>query len=503
MKRRLAATACLMLFCAVFCRPLFSQQAADSHPLDRHLSEHYRDDLDGLLKRRYVRVLTSLNRTNFFLHNGRAFGYEYEMLKDYEKFLNRGQKKKDLAVVFEFIPCARDELIPKLVNGYGDIAAAGLTITASRRRRADFTDPYLTGIDEVVVTHRRAGKLGRLEDLAGQRVFVRKSSSYYESLTALNKKLTGAGKPPVRIVAADENLETEDILEMVNTGAIKITISDSHIAKIWSRIFHSLVVYKDLKLRSGGNIAYMIRKNSPRLKASLNTFLKDHRRGTLLGNIYFKRYYEQNPWIKNPVSTELNRTLLKYKGLFKKYADRYGFDWPLIAALAYQESGFDNTKKNKSGAIGIMQVLPSTGRDKNIGILNVHKLENNIHAGVKYFAFLRKRYFSDPDIRPRNQVRFALAAYNAGPANIQRVRARTRQMGLDPNRWFRNVEIGALEVIGQETVRYVSNINKYYLIYRFELQVAQNRQKEMQGIEQKKGRFSPCKSQTGIAADER
>ena len=482
MQLRLVATLCLMLFFAAVCPPLFSQPSADSHPLGHHLTERYRDDLDGLLKRRYIRVLTSLNRTNFFLHDGKGFGYEYEMLKDYEKFLNRGRKPKDLPVVFEFIPCVRDALLPKLVQGYGDIAAAGLTITPARLRRVDFTDAYLTGIDEVVVTHQRAKKLHRIEDLSGRRVFVRKSSSYYESLTAFNKKLIAAGKAPVRIVAADENLETEDILEMVNTGAIKITVSDSNIAGIWSKIFHHLVVYNNLKLRRGGKIAFMIRKNSPQLKASLNAFLKDHRRGTLLGNIYFKRYYEKNPWIKTPLGAELDRTLLKYSKLFKKYADRYGFDWLLIAALAYQESGFNNTRKNKSGAVGIMQILPSTARDKHIGIRNVHRLENNIHAGVKYLDFLRKRYFSDPAIRPRDRVRFALAAYNAGPANIQHARTVTRKMGLNPNRWFRNVEFGTLKVVGQETVRYVSNINKYYLIYRFELKILQNRQKEMQQI---------------------
>lgn len=135
MKRRLAAIVCLMLLDAVFSPSLFSQPPAAPHPLGRHLSKRYREDLDGLLKRRYVRVLTTLNRTNFSLHDGRAFGYEYEILKGYEKFLNQGRGKKNLAVVFEFIPCTRNELIPRLVQGYGDIAAAGLTITAPRRGR--------------------------------------------------------------------------------------------------------------------------------------------------------------------------------------------------------------------------------------------------------------------------------------------------------------------------------------------------------------------------------
>ena len=482
MKRSLVICACLAFFTGFFSLPLAGQQSSTSHPLDNHLSDSYKEDLDGLLKRRYIRVLTTLSQTNFFLHDGRFFGHEYEIVKGYEKKLNKGKKSKDLHTVIEFIPANRDELIDKLVGGYGDIAAAGLIITDSRRRLADFTIPYLTGVDEVIVTHKLAFIPSTIEDLAGRKVFVRKSSSYYESLTAFNKKLRKSGKRPVEVIAADENLETEDILELVNTGAVDFTVSDSHIANIWSVIFPNLVIRNDLKLRSGGEIAWMIRKNSPKLKASLNAFLKQRQKGTLLGNIYFKRYYEKNAWIKTPLSSDRNKTLLKYTKLLKKYADQYGFDWLLIAALAYQESRLDHAKKNKSGAIGLMQVLPSTGKDKNIGIRNVHLLENNIHAGVKYLAFLREKYFSDAGIRPRDQVRLALAAYNAGPGKIQRVRSKTKQMGLDPNRWFRNVELATLKMVGQETVRYVSNINKYYVIYRFTSKVSQTREKEIKEI---------------------
>ena len=465
--------------------PVSGQQPPGSHPLGSHQANSYKEDLDGLLKRRYIRVLTTLNQTNFFLHHGRFFGYEYEIVKGWEKELNTGKKGKDLHTVVEFIPVNRDELIAKLVAGYGDIAAAGLTITDSRRQLADFTIPYLTGVDEVIVTHKQAFKPRTIEELAGRRVFVRKSSSYYESLSALNKKLRKAGKRPVKIIAADENLETEDILELVNTGAVEFTVSDSHIANIWTGIFSNLVIHKELKLRSGGEIAWMVRKNSPKLKASLNAFLKQRQKGTLLGNIYFKRYYEKNAWIKTPLSSDRNKTLLKYTKLLKKYADQYGFDWLLIAALAYQESRLDHAKKNKSGAIGLMQVLPSTGKDKNIGVRNVHLLENNIHAGVKYLAFLREKYFNDAGIRPRDQVRLALAAYNAGPGKIQRVRSKTKQMGLDPNRWFRNVELATLKMVGQETVRYVSNINKYYVIYRFTSKVSETREKEIKEIGKK------------------
>jgi membrane-bound lytic murein transglycosylase MltF len=462
--------------------PLFGEKNSISHQLDSHLSEKYKDDLDGLMAKRYIRVLTTLNKTNFFLHKGKPFGYEYALLREYEKFLNEGVKRRELRVVVEFIPVSRDRLISGLVEGYGDIAAAGLTITKERLKQVDFTIPYWFGIDEVLVTHKRVKPPQILEDLSGQRIYVRRSSSYYESLMELNRSLKKQRKPPVKIVIADENLETEDILELVNAGVIEMTVSDSHIATIWSGLLKNLVVHEEIKLRSDSKIAWMVRKNNPQLKASLNKFLKKHRKGTRLGNIYFQRYYEKNPWIKNPLGREDKKKLDQYRSLFQKYAKQYGFDWLLIMAMAYQESRLDNSKKSRSGAVGIMQVRPETAKDKNIGIRNVHLLENNIHAGVKYLAFLRDRYFKDEAIRQRDRVRLALASYNAGPAKIRRARRLAQVKGLNPNRWFRNVELATLQSVGREPVRYVSNINKYYVTYQLAEETADIREKAKKKI---------------------
>ncbi|GBD95915.1 MAG TPA: transporter substrate-binding domain-containing protein [Nitrospirae bacterium] len=454
-------------------------------PLSSHFKEQYTDDLDGLLERHYIRVLTPFNKTNFYISGKTLYGFEYSLLKDFEKFLNKGTTRRDLKVVIEFIPVSRDQLIPALVNGYGDIAAAGLTITPERLKQVDFTDPYLTGIDELVVVNKNVRTIKNFKDLSGHKIFVRPSSSYYESLLSLNRKFKKMKLRPVRIIKADENLETEDILELVNSGAIKITIADSHIAKIWSRVFKNIHVLKNIKVRESGKIAWMVRKNNPRLKERLNKFVKSHRKGTRLGNIYFNRYYKDTKWIRNPLSLIESRKIQQHIKLFRKYSEQYGIDWMLIMALAYQESGLDNNKKSHAGAVGIMQVRPETAADRKIGIKNIYLLENNIHAGVKYLAFLRDRYFSSEDIRERDRIRFALAAYNAGPARIQKIRKRAGKMGLDPNRWFRNTELAALKYIGQETVRYVSNINKYYLIFRFALDTEKLRNSEKKKLAQR------------------
>jgi membrane-bound lytic murein transglycosylase MltF len=247
-----------------------------------------------------------------------------------------------------------------------------------------------------------------------------------------------------------------------------MTIADNILAEIWSGVFDNLKVHSDLKIRTGSEIAWMVRKDNPELKKSLDVFLKGHRKGTRLGNIYFNRYFEQNKWIRNPLTTQGLERQRQYTKLFKKYASEYRFDWLLIMALAYQESGLNNDKMSPSGAVGILQVRPSTAADRKINIPDVAILENNVHAGVKYLALLRDRYFKDDMINERNRIRLSLAAYNAGPKKIRRAQRLAEEMGLDRHRWFRNVEIATLRLVGQETVQYVSNINKYYVLFKLQ-----------------------------------
>jgi membrane-bound lytic murein transglycosylase MltF len=179
----------------------------------------------------------------------------------------------------------------------------------------------------------------------------------------------------------------------------------------------------------------------------------------------FKRYYENTQWIKNPLSDEARARLKALLGLFRKYAGQFGFDTLAVVAQAYQESKLDHGAKSHVGAVGIMQLLPSTAADTNVGIRDINAVEDNIHAGVKYLAFLRERYFNDPQIKEEDRVAFVWAAYNAGPAKVRRMRETAAEMGLDPNVWFNNVEMAAGKLVGRETVHYVGNIFKYYVAY--------------------------------------
>ena len=247
-------------------------------------------------------------------------------------------------------------------------------------------------------------------------------------------------------------------------------------------MFPDIVIRKDLKINSEGNIAWAVRKDNQKLLSSLNAFIQKNKKGTLLGNILFKKYYQNSKWIKNPVTETERKKLNHLIGLFKKYGDRYDFNFLKLSAQAYQESGLDNSKRSLIGAIGIMQVLPRTASDKHINIKNIHLLENNIHAGTKYLNFLRTRYFSSPEIEPADRVYFSWAAYNAGPARIYKIRKEAVKRGFNPDKWFFNVEKIASEIIGSETVDYVANINKYFVAYQLYFDINQQRSRTIKSF---------------------
>ena len=438
---------------------------ADLKRIAPRLSAESTDDLDVMRQRGVIRVLVSYKKTEYFIVNGQQRGFEYELMEQFERYINKGDKKGQLHIDVVYIPVPFGSLLSSLVKGRGDIAAAGLTITPERREKVAFTKPYVRNVSEIVVTHKDDDSIHSLADLSGRIVYVLSGSSYVQHLMALSDKFKEEGRPPVYIIESDPYLGTEDILELVNAGIVELTVADNHIAHLWSNVLPDIKLHEDVAVNTDGEIAWAVRKDNPRIRATLDDFLRSHRKGTKLGNVLFKRYYENTRWIQNPLSENSQKKLEQYHALFQKYSDEYRFDWLLIAALAYQESRLDPKKKSHRGAVGIMQIKPSTAKDKNVGIKDIYKLENNVHAGVKYLAFLRDRYFTSPDIEPGASVHFSLAAYNAGPAKVRKMRTRAEKMGLDPNVWFRNVEQAAQQMVGSETTRYVANIYKYYLAY--------------------------------------
>ncbi len=421
------------------------------------------DDLDALIGKGVIRVLVSYNTTNYKVADSQARGFEYELMMKYRAYLRTRVNPRSWPVQFVFIPLPADELLPTLIEGRGDIVAAGLTITPERAAQVDFTRPYIRNVAEVVIAAPSVQGLNALDDLSGREVYVGADTSYAASLDRLNQSFKDRGLAPIKIVAANQHLATEDIIELVDADAIALTVVDGHLAQLWSKIYPNMVVRDDLKLSEGGEVAWAVRKNSPQMIESLNTFIGTAAQGTLIGNILLNRYFLDARWYENPLDEESRRKLDEISALLIKYADRYGFDWRLLAALAYQESEFNHSVRSKAGAVGLMQVLPATAAAPPIEIDNIEDLEANVEAGAKYLAYLRDTRFSDPLISGSARIDFALAAYNGGPTRINRLRREAEKEGLDPNLWFDNVEKIARRRIGLETVQYVSNINRYYI----------------------------------------
>jgi membrane-bound lytic murein transglycosylase MltF len=455
----------------------FAQQKADepSISLDPAMVERpWTGDLDGMLKRRTIRVLTVYSKTFYFVDKGVLRGTVVDFAYLFRDQLNKklaadkNRANKNLKVRMVFIPVTRDQLFPALAAGRGDIAAANLTITPDRLKLVDFTKAGLADVSEVAVTGPSSPKIESVDDLSGKQVFVRKSSSYYESLAALNKKFAAEHKPPVILKLAPETLEDEDLLEMTSAGLVPIVIVDRHVADFWKTVFPAITVHDDVAIRTGDEIAWAIRKNSPLLKAALDDFVTRNKVGTSNGNTILQRYLKNQKYVKNAGSDTERKKFEALVQIFQKYGAKYDVDWVLMGAQGYQESQLNQSVKSRVGAIGIMQLMPATGKQMNVG--DIHQAEANIDAGTKYMRFMMDRYYAHQNMTTLDKALFTFASYNAGAGRIDQLRKEAARRGLDPNVWFGNVEYVAAEKIGPETVTYVSNIYKYYIAYKLVLE---------------------------------
>jgi membrane-bound lytic murein transglycosylase MltF len=424
-------------------------------------------DFDGMRERRLVRILVAHSKTLYFHDRGMERGIDAEYARAYEAWLNEKFKTKALKLRVVLVPVPRDRLLSGLVDGIGDIAAGALTITPERQALVDFSDPIATNIAEVVVTGPKSPPLSSIDDLAGQTVPLRKSSSYYVHVRALSDRLVAEGKAPIKIQIMDEDLEDEGIMEMVNVGLLPLAVVDRYKGLFWAQVLSGLNVRDDLAVNTGGSIAWAVRKDSPMLAAEINEFMMDHRVGTTFGNTVVKRYLKSTKALNNAYDEKALAQFRATVGLFRKYGGEYGFDPLMMVAQGFQESKLNQAARSPRGAVGIMQLLPSTAADPVVGITGIETdAEKNIHAGIKYMSVLRAKYLADPALDERSRTLMTFAAYNAGPGNLRKFRRLAEKEGRDPNRWFDNVEVAAAKIAGAETVQYVSNIYKYYVAYK-------------------------------------
>ena len=453
--------------------PPLAYESALPEALRAMVGTPFTGDLDGMEARRMIRVGVTFNRTHYFVDNGTERGLTFAYVKRFEEQLNAARKTRNFRIHVVVLPMRRDLLLRALAAGQIDAVAAQKTIIAERQELVDFSIPYRRNVSEVVVTAPRVPAVKTAEDLSGQEVFVRPSSSYAASLRALNAQLEREGRRPVVILDAPENLEDDDLLEMVNAGLVDRTVVDDYLAAFWSQIFTDMHVQATATLRTGADLAVAFRKNSPKLAAELNQFIRRHALGTEFGNVVARRYL-QNPHLARRATTGADRKkFLALQETFRKYSNQYTLDYLLMMAKGYQESRLNQNVRSRVGAIGIMQIMPATGKSLNVG--DIRQVEPNVHAGVKYTRRLMDEYLGNEPLDDLNKGFFTLASYNAGPSRIRQLRREAERRGLDPNVWFGQVERIASERIGRETVSYVSNIYKYYIAYRLVSEEEQRR----------------------------
>lgn len=406
-----------------------------------------------------LRMLTVNAPTTYYLWRGELLGFEYEMVRGFA-----ARHGLDLEVV---VAADITELLDALAAGRGDLVAAGLTSTPERVARGlAFTERYLE-IRETFVT--AGAPVTTAGDLAGRTVTVHPASSYATTLTGLAE--TSGVAPPFEVAFADR--ATQTLLDAVAAGELDVTLADSHRAELAATFHDNLAL--GLALRPKG-LAWAVRAESGELLARLNAHIAAGYRGydfNVLRNKYFRNKRRMTQQRMHRVTAD---ALSPYDHLVRPAADAAGFDWRLVVAQMYQESGFDPTRTSFAGAVGLLQVLPRTAREVGADPARLHDPEVAIRAGVRYLAWTRERF---PNLPVGEQIKFALAAYNAGAGHVRDGRRLARRLGLDGSLWFDNVEHAMLKlaepeyareavhgyVRGSEVVGYVREIHDRYRAY--------------------------------------
>jgi membrane-bound lytic murein transglycosylase MltF len=420
-------------------------------------------DLDEIRKRGVLRALVVPGRIGYFVQEGHQYGVTYELLVALEKQLNAGRKKGQRALRAAIVPTSAGRLIDDLRAGRGDVAAHAMSVIPEGARLMDYTAKLGTSRGRLAVTNAAEPALASLEALAGREVWLRRKSAALVQVDALNKRFKKEGREPLVIRRMPTEVTDEDLLEMVDAGIAPMTFVHEHLATTYGQVLKRIEAHPATALVEGEDLAWGVRKGSPKLKAAIDKFWKSHRAGTTMGNVLINRYLKGAKGLHDPRAAAERKKYEQMVQLFRKRADQYHMDHLLMIAQGFQESQLGQKVRSPVGAIGVMQLMPATGKEMKVG--DVTKLEPNIHAGVKYMRWLIDEHFDDPKIDRTNKVLLGFAAYNAGPGRIQQMRRETKRRGLDPNRWFGNVELVTAQKVGREPVDYVANIYKYYLAY--------------------------------------
>jgi membrane-bound lytic murein transglycosylase MltF len=451
--------------------------------VDRVTDERFSGDFDAMLERRRIRIVVPYSRTLFYVDKGRERGLTAELARDFEQFVNRKHTKRlgKRPLTVYLIPSTRDELIGDVADGFADIAAGNLSVTEDRLKRVDFYAPAdRKPVSEVLVTGPKSPPIASIDDLAGKTLHLRPSSSYRESADRLNERFRREGRPPMQLLPLPDALEDEDIMEMLNAGVLPLAVVDDWKARIWAQALPAIKVREDIVFAGGRSIGWAIRKSSPQLQAELDDFYRSFVRKQGVHDYRVAQLAKRVRQMSNNTGDAERKRFEQTLDLFRRYGPKYGFDPIMLAAQGYQESQLRQEARSHVGAIGIMQIMPATGRDLKVGDISV--AEANVHGGAKYMDQLMRLYFKDANFSEADRPLFAFASYNAGPGRIAQMRKEAAVRGLNPDKWFNHVEVVTAEKVGIEPTTYVRNIFKYYVSYSLLLETQEEQQKARQSV---------------------
>ena len=432
--------------------------------LNRFLTEQHiggrravvdRQDLPGIKSAGTLRMLTITGPQTFFLWRGELLGFEYELLKHFAE-------EQDLRLEVVIAP-DRESLISHIEEGRADVLAAAVTVTDARVLAGyHFTDPYMF-VDVVVVTASTNPVPQTLEALADRVVYLNPGTSHWQRLSELG----------VPMVAVTDN--TEVVLDRVRQGEYDVTVTDSHLLSIEQAYDEGLS--KGLVVTENTPIAWVVHPEHVELEAALNEFTKRYYRG-LTYNLLWQKYFGNERRVRRHEKQRIVGTRLSpYDDLVREHISGYDLDWRIVIAQMYQESLFDPKRTSFAGARGLLQVLPRTAAQVGVDPDSLWEPEPNVQAGLRYLDWTHDRF--EDSLALSERLWFSLAAYNAGPGHVRDARRLARELGLNPDLWFDNVEQAMLLlsqreyaqrarhgfVRGSEPVKYVRDIRERYRVY--------------------------------------
>lgn len=397
---------------------------------DGHIFQSVHFDLDSIKQRGYLILLTENSASTYFIYRNHPKGFDFEMAEDFARSLG---VKLQIRILDDV-----DAMFELLNKGEADIIASNLSVTKKRKKIVSFSQPlYRT---RQVLAQRKTGKdsvdfpiISSYQDLASTPIFVHRYSSFYERL----KEIESQYKITLDIRDAPGGLSTDDLLRLVNEGEMRATVTDENLAFMEEIDYPNVDV--SFALTGKQDIAWAMRKNAPGLRMAVNSWLNKRKTHKKLAKV-FRTYFSEEKHdldIATYIMPDVPvGNISPYDSLFKVYATQIGWDWRMLAAVAYQESRFNPNAQSWSGANGLMQLMPQTSI--RFGCDSFPTPECSVMAAVKYIRYLQGMWAKKiPNQQER--IKFVLASYNIGQGHVLDAYNLATEIGKVDTLWDGNV----------------------------------------------------------------